>query len=60
MYTQEQLDIALLNQRSDTFNQNLIEIKSEIKSQFHLVVVLILGIYGIIAAGAVAKLLGVA
>ena len=43
-YTKEQLDIELLKQKNDNFNQSLIEIKSELRSQFHLVVGLILGI----------------
>jgi hypothetical protein len=41
-YTQEQLDIALLNQKNDSFHHALIDIKTEIreikqdvKSQFH-------------------------
>ena len=57
-YTQEQLDIALLRQRTDGFNQTLIEIKQEIKSQSHMLMSLILGIYGIITATALAKLGG--
>lgn len=57
-YTQEQLDIELLKQKNDGFNQVLVEIKTELKSQFHLVIGLILGIYGIITAGALAKVMG--
>jgi hypothetical protein len=57
-YTKEQLDIELLKQKNDSFSQSLIEIKSELRSQFHLVVGLILGIYGIMAATALAKLGG--
>jgi hypothetical protein len=58
-FTQHDLDIALLKQRSDDFSHILKEIKSEIKSQFHLVVGLLLGVYGMITAAGLAKILGV-
>jgi hypothetical protein len=57
-YTREQVDLELLKQKNDDFNQSLIEIKSELKTQFHLVVGLILGIYGVITATALAKMVG--
>jgi hypothetical protein len=34
-YTQEQLDIALLKQKNDTFHETMKEIKQDLKSQFH-------------------------
>lgn len=34
-YTQEQLDIALLKQKNDSFHETMKEIKEEIKTQFH-------------------------
>lgn len=57
-YTQEQLDIAVLKNTNDGVLRTLSDIKSEIKSQFHLVIGLILGIYGMITAAAFAKVLG--
>lgn len=57
-YTKDQLNLALLKQRSDDFSQTLKEIKAEIKSQFHLVVGLLLGVYGMMAATGLAKILG--
>lgn len=57
-YTREQVDLELLKQKNDDFSQSLIEIKSELKTQFHLVVGLILGIYGVITATALAKMVG--
>lgn len=57
-YTKEQIDIALLKQRSDEFSCTLKEIKQELKSQFHLVVGLLLGVYGMMAATGLAKILG--
>jgi hypothetical protein len=35
LYTQEQLEIALLKQKNDDFHETMKEIKQEIKSQFH-------------------------
>lgn len=57
-YTQEQLDIAVLKNTNDGVLRTLSDIKSEIKSQFHLVIGLILGIYGMITAAAFAKIMG--
>lgn len=34
-YTQEQLDIALLKQKNDSFHETMKELKQEMKSQFH-------------------------
>lgn len=65
-YTQDQLDIALLKQRSDELSNTMKEIKrdlmaqkSEMMSQFHFVNAMILGLYGIIVAGAISKVFGV-
>lgn len=57
-YTQNDLDIALLEQRQDDISETMREIKHEIKAQFHLLVGLILGIYGIVVATALAKIFG--
>lgn len=57
-YTQEQLDIAVLKNTNDGVLRTLSDIKSEIKSQFPLVIGLILGIYGMITAAAFAKIMG--
>jgi hypothetical protein len=57
-YTQEQLDIALLKQKDDEFMRTLSDIKSTMNSNFHTLLGLILGIYGVIAATALAKLAG--
>lgn len=57
-YTQEQLDIEILKVRNDHISKALQDIKSEIKSQFHLVVGLLLGVYGMITAAGLAKILG--
>lgn len=35
IYTQDQLDIALLKQKNDDFHETMQEIKQEMKSQFH-------------------------
>jgi hypothetical protein len=73
MYTQEQLDIALLKTTQASIfrvfkhiDKNIIDfkndmntVKSEMKSQFHLLLGLILGIYGMIAAAALGKVFGV-
>ena len=57
-YTQTELNIALLQQRSDSLSETLKEIKSELKSQFHLVIGLLLGVYGMITATGFAKIFG--
>lgn len=59
MYTQEQLDIALLKNTNEGVLRTLSDIKSEMKSQFHLLIGLVLGIYGMICAAALAKVCGV-
>lgn len=58
-YTQEQLDIELLKNTNAGTLRELSDIKTEIKSQFHMVIGLILGIYGMITAAAIAKIVGV-
>lgn len=70
IYTQEQMDIALIkntqegtirtigNLEKDIKGQ-LVDFKSDIKSQFHLMLGLILGIYGMIGAAALGKVFGV-
>ena len=57
-YTQEQLDIAILKNSNEGILRTLSDIKSEMRGQFHLLIGLILGIYGIFAAGALAKVMG--
>jgi len=73
VYTQEQMDIALIkNTQEGMFRaittlegdiKNQIsdfktEVKSELKSQFHTMLTLILGIYGVMGAAALAKVFG--
>jgi len=65
-YTQEQLDIALLQSKSDSQSQTLnrIEVRldsieSNIKSQYGNFTNYILGIYGLILAASLARLGGV-
>ena len=64
-YTQEQLDIALLKNTNEgifrTFQDikdQLREMKSDIKTQGHLNLGLILGIYAMIGAASLAKIFG--
>ena len=59
LYTQEQLDLAVLKNTDEGLLRAITEIKSDLKSQFHLVIGLILGIYGMVTASAIAKLAGV-
>lgn len=74
IYTQDQMDIALIKNtqegmfrvittlESDIKNQICdfkSEVKSELKSQFNTLLTLILGIYGIMGAAAVGKVFGV-
>ena len=47
MYTQNDLDIALLKNTNEGILRTLSEIKSEIKSHFHWTMGLILGLYTI-------------
>jgi hypothetical protein len=47
IYTQEQLDIALLKNSNEGILRTLTEIKAEIKSNFHWTMGLILGMYAI-------------
>jgi len=58
-YTQEQLEIAILKNSNEGILRTLSDIKTDMKSQFHLVIGLILGIYGMITATAIAKVFGV-
>jgi hypothetical protein len=58
-YTQEQLDIALLKQKDEEFMRALTEIKSTMSSNFHILLGLIIGIYGVMGATALAKIAGV-
>lgn len=46
-YTQEQLDIALLKNTNEGILRTLSEIKGEIKSNFHWIMGLILGMYAL-------------
>jgi hypothetical protein len=56
-YTQEQLDIAILKNTNEGILRTLSEIKSEIKSNFHWTMGLILGLYTI-GIGALISALG--
>ncbi len=47
MYTQDQLDIAILKNTNEGILRTLSEIKSEIKSHFHWTMGLIFGLYTI-------------
>ncbi len=58
LFTREQLDIALLKDRNDGILRTLTEIKTEIKSQFHLTIGLIMGLYAVIGGTAIAKVCG--
>lgn len=65
-YTQEQMDIALLKNTNegifrtfDDIKSQLSEMKAEMKSQGHMNLGLILGIYAMIGAAALAKIFGV-
>jgi len=55
-YTQEQLDIALLKYANEGILRTLSEIKSEIKSNFHWMLGLILGIYALGITGLVSAI----
>lgn len=57
-YTQEQLDIAILKNNNEGILRTLSDIKAEMKSQFHLMIGLILGIYGVIGSAVLAKAFG--
>ena len=50
-YTQEQLDIALLNQKNDNFNQSLERIESNQRWMFGLMGSGFLGLLGLMAHG---------
>ena len=56
MYTQEQLDLALLKQRNSTFEQALIRIEQKVDSHFHWLLGSIFGLYGISITGLIAAL----
>ena len=65
-YTQEQMDIAVLKTTNegifrsfDDIKTQLGEIKAYLKSQGHMNLGLILGIYAMIGAAALAKIFGV-
>lgn len=58
IYTQEQLDIALLKNNNEGILRTLSEIKSDMKSQWQWNLGLILGIYGLIGASAFVKVFG--
>jgi hypothetical protein len=69
MYTQEQLDIELLKNTNEgilrtisdmqsAVKSQIAEIRQDMKSQFHLLIGLILGIYGVIGSAVLAKAFG--
>lgn len=48
LYTQEQMDIALLKNNNEGILRTLVRIESEIKNHFHWIMGLILGLYTIV------------
>lgn len=56
MYTQEQLNIALLQQKNSTFEQSLLRIEQKVDSHFHWMLGSIFGLYGIVITGLVAAI----
>ncbi len=70
MYTQDQLDIALLKNSQEgilksisdirtDLQSGMSELRAEIKSQGHLNLGLVLGIYAMIGAAGIGKIFGV-
>jgi hypothetical protein len=66
LFTQQQVDIKLLNQKNDVFNQSLIRLESslqsnmsEVKSDIRELRSYIIGIYAVMGAAALAKVFGV-
>jgi hypothetical protein len=55
-YSQNDLDIALLKNNDEGILRSMIEIKADIKSQFHLMVGLVLGLYTAVGILAITKL----
>ena len=55
-YTQEQLDIALLKNTNEGILKTISEMKSDIKSNFHWTMGLILGLYAIGLTGLISAL----
>ncbi len=51
IYTQEQLDIAILKNTNEGILRTLSEIKAEIKSNFHWTMGLVLGLYTVGVGG---------
>ena len=58
MYTEEQMDIAILKNSTEGILKTLSEIKVEISSNFKWNLCLVLGIYGLGFATLVAKFIG--
>ncbi len=56
MYTQEQLDIALLKQKNSSFEKMLDRFEHKLDSHFHWMVGLMFGIYAIGVTGLVGAL----
>ncbi len=56
VYTQEQMDVALLKQKNSTFEQALIRIEQKVDSHFHWMLGCIFGLYGIAITGLLAAL----
>ena len=59
LFTQEQVDIKLLNQKNDNFNQSLIRLESSLQSGMSELRAYIIGIYAVMGAAALAKIFGV-
>ncbi|HWW39312.1 hypothetical protein [Pedobacter sp.] len=59
IYSQEQLDIAVLKNSQEGVLRELSVIREEIKSESHKNTNLILGIYAMIGAAALGKLFGI-
>lgn len=58
MYTQEQLEIEIIKNSHEGIIRAISEIKLEMKSQFHFIIGLLLGLYAAVGTLALTKLLG--
>jgi hypothetical protein len=56
IYTQEQMDIALIKNTNEGILRNISEMKSDIKSNFHWTMGLILGLYAMGLTGLIGAL----
>ena len=55
-YTQEQLDLALIKQRNDTFERVLQRIEQKTDSNFHWILGLMFGVYAMGITGLIGAL----